>query len=552
MNASTARRLLLAYAPPRRISSVRRALSLVIALTMCVSTYAQCKPDQASAAYARAMRLARRQSWTTAREALLEGERMCPRQKRFPVELAGVAFEQKHYPRAAAWLRKALKLDPKDSYANNLAGTVYLLMGNLPAALKYWNRVDKPQIHSLNFDPDLRVRPLILGRSFAFSPAAEMTLPQYETTRVRLNGLGIFRTYRIELEPMTAGSFDADFHALERNGFGGNRWAAAISTLSGLPYETIYPTYYNIARSAMNFSSLVRWDDQKRRVWVSLSGLLRDLPRRRWKMTFDARNENWAIRHSFTGTAPVLGSLNLQKQAGAFSVTDFVSGRLRWSTGAELSHRSYRNVQDGTALTPNIVLPGMELKYLLSVTGKPIDVPQRRLTLTTSAHSQTARIWSTPSHVFEKLQGSALLRWFPLADSNRWEVRQELRGGGIVGAAPFDELFMLGTERDNPLWLRGDLGTRDGRKGSAPLGTRYLLANSDAYRRIYGNGLINIQAGPLFDVGRMGSPNTSLSTDQWLFDSGIEARITILGTRVVLTWGHDLRSGHNAFFGTAL
>jgi hypothetical protein len=145
----------------------------------------------------------------------------------------------------------------------------------------------------------------------------------------------------------------------------------------------------------------------------------------------------------------------------------------------------------------------------------------------------------------------ARLRWFPSPDSNRWEVTQEVRGGGLLGASPFDELFMLGVERDNSLWLRGDIGVRDGRKGSAPLGTRYLLANSDLRRHIYSNGLIHIQAGPLFDVGRTGAPTASLATSQWLFDTGVEARITVLGTAVVLTWGHDLRTGHNAFFGTA-
>ena len=535
----------------RGIAAARRVLPLICFLAISAPVLAQCNVHQANAAYARGMKLARQKSWNAARQALREGQRMCPAQKRFPIELAGVAFEQKQYPRAAAWLRKALRLDPADNYANNFAGTVYYLMGNLPAALKYWNRIGKPQIHSLNLDPSLQVRPLILGRAFAFSPAARMTLQQFQTTRARLDGLGIFPTYRVELSPRTNGSFDANFHALERDGFGSSRWAAAVSMLSGLPYETIYPAYYNIAHSAMNFTSLLRWDDQKRRLWVSLSAPLQELPQRRWRVTFDARDENWAIRRSFTGTAPVLGSLNLQKQAATFSLTDYVSGRIRWSTGAQISHRSYRNVQDGAALTPNIVLPGMELKYLLSIAGKPMDMPQRRLTLTTSVHSQTARIWSTPSHVFEKLQGKALLRWFPSPDSNRWEVRQEVRGGGMVGAAPFDELFMLGVDRDNSLWLRGDLGTRDGRKGSAPLGTRYLLANSDVYRRIYGNGLINIQAGPLFDVGRMGAPNASLSTRRWLFDTGMEARITVLGTRIILIWGHDLRTGHNAFFGTA-
>lgn len=529
----------------------RMLLALAGSVAFAFTLHAQCSAHPADAAFDRGMTMARQHRWKDARRALLAGARMCPKQKRFPIELAGVAFEQQRYPSAAAWLRKGLRLDPDDQYANNFAGTVYYLMGNLPAALKYWNRIGKPEVHALNLDPSLRARPLILGRAFAFSPASLMTLRQLQTTRVRLDGLGIFPTYRITLAPLPDGSFNANFNALERDGFGSNRWSAAIATLSGVPYETIYPSYYNLDRSAINITSLLRWDDQKGRIWVALSAPLHQLPQRRVEISFDARDENWAIRRSFTGIAPVLGSLNLQKQAATFSLSNYLSGRFRWTTGAEISHRSYRNVQDGTALTPDILLPGTALQFLVSVTGMPVDIPQRRLSISTSLRSATGRIWSTPSHVFEKLQGSARLRWFPSPSSNRWEVTQRVRGGGLLGASPFDELFMLGIERDNSLWLRGDLGDRDGRKGSAPLGTRYLLTNSDVYRQIFNNGLISIETGPLFDIGRMGAPNSGLATRRWLFDAGIETRITVLGTRVILTWGHDLRTGNNALFATA-
>lgn len=495
--------------------------------------------------------MAQQKRWPEARRALLSGARMCPKQKRFPVEIAGVAFEEKKYPEAARWLRKGLKLDPSDKYANNFAGTVYYLMGNLPAALKYWNRIGKPRIVSLHLDSSLKIRPLILGRAFAFSPAALITLQQFETTRARLKGLGIFSTYRISLQARPNNSFDANFSALERDGFGNNRWSTAIATLSGTPYETIYPAYYNLRHSAINITSLLRWDDQKRRVWASLSGPLHQLPQHRWNIAFDARNENWAIRRSFTGYAPVLGSLNLQKQAFKFLLTDYLSGRLRWSAGSEISHRSYRNIQEGSALTPNLVLPGTALEFLFSISGKPLDQPQRRLSITTKLSTATGRIWSSPSQVFEKLQGSAKLRWFPSTDSNRWEITQQLRGGGLLGASPFDQLFMLGIERDNSLWLRGALGDRGGRKGSAPMGTRYLLVNSDLYRRLFSNGLIDVQAGPLFDIGRMGAPTSGLTVNQWIFDAGIEARVKVLGTRVILSWGHDLRTGQNAIFSTA-
>lgn len=535
----------------RKVKLAQALLAVVSLQTLCLGLHAQCNTSKANAAFSRGMQLARQHHLSQARSALLSGYHTCPRQKRFPIELAGVAFEQKGYPQAAAWLRKGLKLDPTDEYANNFEGTVYYLMGNLPAALEYWNRIGKPEIRSLNLEPSLHIRPLILGRAFAFSPASRMTLQQYETTRARLNGLRIFPTYRIALSARSDGSFDANFHALERNGFGNNRWASAIAIFSGAPYETIYPKYYNLGRSAMNFDSLLRWDDQKRRVWMSLSAPLHDLPQRRWNLAIDARNENWAIRRSFTGTAPVLGYLNLQRQTATFLFTNFVSGRFRWSTGAEISHRSYRNVHDGTALTPAILLPGTALEFLASASGKPIDIPQRRLLLTTSLHSAAGRIWSSPSHLFEKLQASARLRWFPSASSNRWEISQQVRGGDLLGSTPFDELFMLGIERDNSLWLRGALGDRDGRKGSSPLGTRYLLTNSDAYRRVFNNGLIDIQVGPLLDIGRMGAPSSGLATSRWLFDAGLEARFTVLGTRVLLSWGRDLHTGSNAFFGTA-
>ena len=57
---------------------------------------------------------------------------------------------------AARYLRRALHLDPTDSYGNDFLGTVYFLQGNIEAALKYWNRVDKPQIAEVRPSPHRR------------------------------------------------------------------------------------------------------------------------------------------------------------------------------------------------------------------------------------------------------------------------------------------------------------------------------------------------------------------------------------------------------------
>ena len=166
------------------------------------------------------------------------------------------------------------------------------------------------------------------------------------------------------------------------------------------------------------------------------------------------------------------------------------------------------------------------------------------------ATSELARLWSSPARLYDKLQGSERSHWYPQAAGDVYEAEQRLRAGKTVGSAPFDELWMLGVERDNDLWMRGLIGTRDGRKGSAPLGDSYFLSNNTFYRSVYDNGLIGVKAGPLLDVGRVGAPTSGLALHSWLLSTGAEAKLTVLGTGVVLTYGRDLRAGTNAFFAT--
>src|SRR5205809_7861856 len=90
--------------------------------------------------------------WQEAHDAFECGVRQQPRDKRFPLELAGVEFKQKHYPKAVHYLRRALRLNPHDSYGNDFLVSVYFLEGNLEAVLKYWNRVDKPRVDDVYAD----------------------------------------------------------------------------------------------------------------------------------------------------------------------------------------------------------------------------------------------------------------------------------------------------------------------------------------------------------------------------------------------------------------
>lgn len=498
------------------------------------------------------MALAHLEHWDQARESLLAGHRECPKQKRFPIELAGVAFQQKRYSQATTWIRKGLRLDPEDEYANEFAGTVYLLMDNMDAALKYWNRLRRPEIGAMQIDPQLRVHRLLLERAFVFSPQAVMRREDLLASEGRLDAMGIFPAYSIKLSAQSSGRFDADFHAVERSGLGNGWLQSAVSTFSGLPYETIYPSYFNIGRSATNFDSLARWDAQKRRVWMSLAGPLYTFPQWRWQIMADARDENWAIRSSFTGDAPIAGSYKLKREVASLTISSVRSGRLQWDSGGEFSHRTYANVLSGSTLTQDLISPGYQLKYLAGAKMMLLDLPEHRITANVAASSELARLWSSPARAFGKLQGGAALHWLPQTEGDKYEFAQRVRGGGILGSAPVDELWLIGVERDTDLWLRGHIGTRDGRKGSSPLAGRYLLSNTDFYRSLWGNGLISVKAGPLLDIARVAAPTAALAPAQWLFDAGAEVKLTVLGTGVVLTYGRDLRAGNDAFYGSTV
>lgn len=477
-------------------------------------------------------------------------EHLWPKDARFPVELAGVEFKQKNYPLAAARLRHALRLQPGDAYTQNFLANVYFLEGNLPAALKHWNRIGKPHVVNIKNQPVPKVDPVLLDRAFAFSPASVLLLPDFLATDARLRNLNVFSQYSFALEARPDGNFDLDFRNLEKTGWNGNKWIALGLMLRGLPGQTVYPEFPDIRHKGFNFTSLYRWDKEKRRVQAELSGPVQRNPKEHFSLDFDWRNENWDIRRLFDGPAPILGSLNLQKKAVAGRFLKVESGRWEWSATTEFSHRNYRSVIAGTALPPSLLLAGDQLKETVELNTLLWNDPDHRFTANGNLISQTGSIWSSPAHTFEKLQASARLRWFPMSISDDYEVDQHLNFGKAYGGLPFDELWFLGLGGDNDLPMHGHIATRNGRKGSAPLGTRYFLSNWELDKNIHDFGLFRVQAGPLLDTGTMHDSIPALGSNEWLWDVGAQVKALAFGMGVALSYGKDLRSGNNAVYVT--
>jgi tetratricopeptide (TPR) repeat protein len=496
--------------------------------------------------------LAHLERWDEARTALLAGSRLAPGDKRFPIELAGVAFKQKNQRQAIAYLRHALRLDPKDAYANEFLATLYFLQGNLEAALKYWNRLDKskPRVEQVQTEPALRVHPALLDHAFAFAPASPLMLEEWQASAARVQALEIFPSSRFDLVPRPDGAFDAVFRGQEVNGWGATKLEVLLRTFHGLPFQEITPEYFNLNGAAINVVSLLRWDSDKRRLTTVLSSPLGQDPRWRVRLGTDWRNENWDVVSSFTGPAPLLGALNLRREAFSASITRLVGARWRWSVGGEFSHRDYRSVFAGSVLTSELLASGSQLKQTAQFDYELWRSLERRFTLSGGAGSQAGRLWSQPAESFEKLQVSLEARWLPRARGDDFETRWRLRANKTFGDLPFDELFMLGLERDNDLWMRAHIGTRDGRKGSAPLGRNYFLSNWETNKNVYANGFLAIKLGPFLDTGKITDPSSALGAQEWLWDTGAQAKLRVLGVGVVFSYGKDLRTGNNAFYAT--
>jgi hypothetical protein len=492
--------------------------------------------------------LAHLERWEDARKALSDGQRLAPNDKRFPVELAGVGFKQKKYGEARRDLRRALRLDPKDAYADEFLATVYFLEGNLEAALKYWNRAGKPEIIEVLNVPALHVRPALLDHAFAFSLASTLTLEELLTSQARLRGLEIFPTFKINLEARPDGKFDAIFRAQELNGFGNSKLQALVRMFSGILFEEITPEYYNVHGSGTNIISLLRFDTDKRRALVAVSGPLAGSPKWRYRLGTDLRNENWTVQTSFTGPSTVLGALNLRRESVGAEISRLVGARWSWSTGVELSHRDFRNVISGVALTPELLAQGYQIKQKAQFTYELWRSPEKRLTISSSAKSEAGRIWSQSGQSFDKLQATIAAHWFPRDRGDDYETQWHIRAGKTFGKIPFDELFMLGVERDNNLPLRAHAGTRHDQKGSAPLGHDYFLSNWESDKHVYANGILTVKLGPFLDTGKILDSSSTLGLHKWLFDTGPQAKLRVLGVGVVLLYGKDLRTGNNAFY----
>ncbi|MFN3323130.1 MAG: hypothetical protein ACK5AZ_06520 [Bryobacteraceae bacterium] len=494
--------------------------------------------------YLHGMALAKLKRLASAEEVFLEGMNRHPKDKRFPLELAGVAFLQQDNRQAKQYLRSALSLDPSDAYGNEFLATLYFLDGNLEAALKYWNRVSKPEIESVMFGPDPGVRPDLLQRALVFHGRKTFTVEELRATRANLDRMGVFARYQFELVPRGQQRFDVSFRAIARNTAGSGKLGWLLPMLRGIPYQALHIDYLNARQSAMNFESLHRWDAQKRRVFGAFSSPLGGDPRWRYRLALDGRRETWNVLETYRGTGRAVDDFRMETVEAAVGLERGITPRLAWRNTWSVADRDFRGNPAAEAFRA-----GRSVKQSTGLVYDLIRMPERRFGVTSVTGAQGGRLFGPQGGFFTKANTVFRGEWLPQPRGDKWVVSGALLGGVAGGALPFDELFILGMERDNDLWLRGRVGTRNGKKGSAPLGTSYALLQFDVDRSVYSNQFFRIQAGPLFDFGRSWDRGRSFGSAGWIPSTGIQTKVrTLAGVTLVMTYARDLAGGRNALY----
>jgi tetratricopeptide (TPR) repeat protein len=497
--------------------------------------------------YYAGMALARLGRLDEARTAFEEGRQKAPSDKRFLIELAGLAYKRQDFAAAIRDLHRALRLDPSDSYANDFLGTLYFLRQNLEAALRYWNRIDKPHIDRVLVEPEPRIRPALLDRALAFAPASVLERRQLWATQTSLDQLGIFSRRQFSLAPRDRQE-DSDLivRLQERNGWGDTKWLGLISTLRGAPYATLFPAWYNLRRSATNLTALVRFDPDKLRLLAEFEHPAGGNPNLRWRYLVDGRKENWNLTRSFHGPGEAPNDLGLQKVEAGAEISGVIGENWGWSGAATFAQRIFSRAPAGEYFTN-----GVSLKYRAEASRMLLRLPERRITVRSSAFGEFGKLFSGAMDPYSRIGAFMGTRWFPEQQGDRYELSAGVRTGRAFGSVPFDELFMLGLERDNDLPARAHIGTTAGRKGSAPLGRTYFLWNSDFDRVIFDAGVVKIKLGPFLDSGKIADPGGVFGASRWLWDTGVQVKLTLFSTATLsVSYGKDLRTGRNAFYAT--
>jgi hypothetical protein len=352
--------------------------------------------------------------------------------------------------------------------------------------------------------------------ALAFRPGTVLHLSEWKTTAARLKATKAFAGVGLELESSLE---EGKYNAIVRTSKKSNTASGFLfGLLKGLPVKTSYLDIWNIAGSSLQWTSKYRWDPARRRAEgqflfpVPLPGLLFVELGGVW------RSEQWEI--------PSQGRFQYKSSGVRLNLKHIPDHRLELGAGLEYFNRA----------------AGDTGRVLLNARFRPID----------GKFKSQIRIDSFLARA--SLLGDLNYTGGTIQLANRLVVSEDrstffdlsVKGGTSRGRLPVEDYFMLGIDSETVDPLRAHLAADHGRYGRGPMGTGFVLVNSDLERRVAALPVLNnvpIHGELFFDAAKLFDRNRIFQQRGWLFDVGVAARMQLPDIDFVVLYGRNLSEG---------
>jgi hypothetical protein len=553
-----------AQEPPEPGSSQERAAALLreSRLAEAESAFAEwvaAESRNPDAHYGLALSRALQGRTAEAREGFLHVLALDPERADACFEIAAGFLTSQAYRQATAWVTKGLRLAPDDPFGLELAGTAYYLSGARTAALRYWNRLQRPHLSELRIVTRGGVTRQRVADEISLRPGDLLSWRELEKARWRLAQHRYITDVVTDPAPgLTPDEYALDLAVNGRRGIGSPA-EFVFGTLADVGFQTLRFNYWNIAGSGVSLTSQWRWPPEARLLRVDL-----DIPRPLHvpvysRLAFSGRDESWSLGaegYGFRLRRTDIGmGLAFPVRLPEVSIAGSATGRRRdfdapLGPGAPSDPAvAASRVRDARATgvlwlraAPRIQLGEWQLARGWSV---------RSLTRASVDAGWVAGAGASVLSV-SRLSAASDLRFARTAAGGRQQhVSGAFQAGTSSGPLPVEDHFVLGTGPDADFPLRAHPYLRNGRPGSTPMAATFVMGNvtvaTDVKRWTWATlGVIGFA-----DIGRAPTLYPGQDIAPHLCDTGIgvEFGSPVSSTRrFTFVWARDTVAGRSVFY----
>ncbi len=480
-----------------------------------------------------------------AEDAFHEGSKRYSDDARFHNELANLFIENNDIEAAKNELRLALVVEPNNSFASDQLATIDMSEGEVQSALRSWNKSGRPFINDILHNYYLNFGSWVVRRGVAFHPAGTLRYSEWKTTESRLLETDNFSNVGLEVEPTRVPD---QYNAVVRTTRKSNALTDFLfNIVKGAPIETSYLDVWDIGNSGINFNGNYRWDTNRRRIEGQLKIPLPILDLLYLEVGEAWRSERWDVSSNLPADSRARSRFDYKANALRISVKHIPHYRVELGAGFEYRNRAAKGE------LPELFTDSLNTgKFTAEMNLRLVDRQYQNRLHVEAFGARRSVIGNT------QFTGGVveLNNRMTLSRDTRTFLDWTLKGGTARGHLPVEDYFVLGLDTRTTNLLRGHTAADHGKYGHGPMGSDFVLANTEINRRVatipFFNNLnipfIAVKWSLFLDAAKTWDRNHIFQPSKLLFDTGGGIRLETPTHSFNLVYGRSIRDGQNVLF----